>query len=215
MNDQGTGRGWVQLVCQSRFVNPAAVRGHLPETIPVSADGTVVLFGDAYRPAIPLTPGTAVGVRRDPRGFLLVRPVDELRREAEVLQAAADAAREQQRLEQARLDRENQDFNERLNVPARWLPDANPYLVTDWYGKPRRTAPAYHVRLVDDLDEGRLRRRAGEYLCAAANRTTWADLFAITDRNGDRSIRVSCRACLAITRRWTGSETEPVAGGHG
>lgn len=207
MNDQST--GWVKLVRGSRFVNPTAVRGHLPETILVSADGSVVLFGDAYRPATPLTPGTAVGVRRDLGGYLLARPVDGLQREAQIPQAAADAARVQQ-LEQARKDRENQEFNDRLNVPARWLPDANPYLATDWYGKPRRTVPVYHVRLIDDLDAGRLRRRAGEYLCAAANRTKWADLFAITDRNiDDRSIRVSCCACLAVTKRWTDSETRP------
>ena len=202
MSDQGT--GWVKLVRGSRFVNPAAVRGHLPETILVSADGSVVLFGDVYRPTTPLNPGTAVGLRRDLGGYLLARPVDELQREAEIPQAAAHSASGQQLVEGDRKDRENQEFNERLNVPARWLPDANPYLATEWYGKPRRTAPEYHVRLIDDLDAGRLRRRAGEYLCAAANRTKWADLFAITDRNSDdRSIRVSCRACLAITKRWT------------
>lgn len=59
----------------------------------ISADGSVVLFGDAYRPATPpLTPGTAVGVRLDPRGYLLTRPVEKLQREAAALPAAAEQA---------------------------------------------------------------------------------------------------------------------------
>lgn len=199
---------WTELQHTTCFVNPTALRAPVPETVTVNDDGTVTLFGDIYRPAQPLRGGTVLTVSRGPRGNLAVCPASEVDRaeQARAKDAAEAAAERAQAFDQKR--QENRDANQRLNIPATWLPEANPYMTTEWngpHGRPGKRGAVYHIRLTESLHEGRLHREPGDTLCA--NRSKWGDLFDITERNPQafEDHQVTCRACLTVAARWAGA----------
>lgn len=197
---------WTGLRETRQFINPVALRAALPDTVTVNDDGTVTLFGDTYTPVESIPAGTVLRVSRGARGNLSACPADEVARaEAErAAEAAAEAERRRFAVERER--RENRVANERLNIPVAWLPEANPYMTTEWNGPGGRMGKrgaVFHVRLIEDLHDGRLRRSKGETLCSG--RSKWGDLFAIEDRDPTafEAHQVTCRACLATAARWS------------
>ncbi|MGL5827721.1 MAG: hypothetical protein ACRCYU_23375 [Nocardioides sp.] len=204
--------GWVWLNPETGFPDPSAFQQPAPSQAVVNDDGLVRIPGAAYRsyrPNVPIEPGTALAVRRDAVHSLWARPLVDVERE----RAEARAADDQRRREREQENAQARCFNAGLNVPARWLPDANVVASSDWAGRGyQRHTAVHHVRLVERLADGRLTREPGQFLCSGANRSKWGDLVSIEDRvrEADAPVRVSCKACLSIASRWQGaSEASP------
>ena len=198
-------RRWANLRHEGRYVNPAALVAPLPNTVRVKSDGTIALFGDIYTAEATFPPGTDLHIARDARGNMTACSTEDARQiAAKRADDAADDAK-RRRHEQAETRRANRDANEQLGIPTQWIPDANPYVSTDWHGtdRPRRREPTYHVRLLDDLHDGRLHRRKGDTLCKA--NTRWGDLIDrdYRDRYQFEAHRATCRACLKVAARWS------------
>ena len=124
---------------------------------------------------------------------------------------------ERQRKEDAR------NFNANLNIPVKWTLEIKPVLSglqinSSGDGENRRTV--YHILLLEDLNEGRLHRKAGEFLCSH-NKGRFPDLH-VWQRTGEmirsiaktggfiesevtvsmKSCQVTCKKCLQMARRW-------------
>lgn len=103
------------------------------------------------------------------------------------------------------------EFNRALGVPVAWLPDhhfrADGAPATGWSNR------VQHVRLREDLHEGRLHRVRGDWLCRPTRRGH-DELFGVDDREAERGTDasallafspVTCAACLRVCRRWANS----------
>jgi hypothetical protein len=94
-------------------------------------------------------------------------------------------------------------FNKSLKIPARWrvaerIPSAGRYL--------SQKNRAQHVLLLEDIAEGRFRRRRGEFLCKARITNPAAhERLNVIDIDADKSkrVKVDCQKCLEVARkRW-------------
>lgn len=96
---------------------------------------------------------------------------------------------------------ENRMFNKSLNIPVRWKV-AERIPVWSGYINMNRTT---HVLLLEDLQEGRFRRKRGEFLCKAKITNPKAHESINVQDDEDRHMwkRVRCKKCVEIARkRW-------------
>jgi hypothetical protein len=165
----------------------------------VMVQGAVLPFKDATEA---LSPGTSVKVWVD-HDFVCadtahIAREDAARREAE--QRRDEAARAGQLLR----DVADQAFNLALAIPVRWqvgIKDVLSGLSERSDGSGRSRATVNHILLHEDLQVGRLRRVAGDFLCtsgAGSNGKNWAD------QRGEQTGRVTCTRCLALAQKWRG-----------
>lgn len=202
-----TSVSWSRLAAPRGFINPASLRAPIPDGLTVADDGTVVLFGEHYRPEADIAPGTPVVVARDSRGNLTVAPKSDVERsvaEQEAVRAARAVAAEAER-------EANRAVNRALNVPVTWTPDSNPFMSSHWGGAhspASKRGAVVHIRLAEDLHEGRLHRSKGDYLCG--RRSKWGDLHPVDEpaQVGASAQRVTCRSCLRVSDRWSGRTHE-------
>lgn len=94
-------------------------------------------------------------------------------------------------------------FNKALRIPVRWrvaerIPSASRYL--------SQKNRAQHVLLLEDINEGRFKRKRGEFLCKARITNPSAhERLNVIDIDADKSkrVKVDCQKCLEIARkRW-------------
>lgn len=97
---------------------------------------------------------------------------------------------------------ENRIFNKKLNIPVLWKV-AEQIPVLGRYLSMKRTT---HVLLLEDLKEGRFRRKRGEFLCKAKIANPKAhESINVNDSDPERTkwMRVRCKKCLEIAqKRW-------------
>ncbi|RAL20833.1 hypothetical protein [Thermoflavimicrobium daqui] len=101
---------------------------------------------------------------------------------------------------------EAMSFNESLNVPVRWkrahrIGRMKRKVWADGY----RSNSTEHVLLMEDLHDGRLKRKAGQFLCGT--RITNKNAHLILNMGGDdeersKRIKVDCPKCLEVAKRW-------------
>lgn len=122
-------------------------------------------------------------------------------------------------------DRQKRKHRERVDRETRWAADAEPWnaalgIPVDWHinhrmvlsglsrhsnGDGANAVTVWHVVLEQPLAQGRLRRNAGDLLCSKDAGSI--GLSASVERLGDRSRRVTCRACLRLAERLAGTKT--------
>ena len=94
-------------------------------------------------------------------------------------------------------------FNKSLKIPTRWrvaerIPSAGRYL--------SQKNRAQHVLILENLKEGRFKRRRGQFLCGAKITNPAAhERLNVIDIDADKSkrVKVDCQKCLEIARkRW-------------
>lgn len=93
-------------------------------------------------------------------------------------------------------------FNKSLKIPARWrvaerIPSAGRYL--------SQKNRAQHVLILEDINEGRFKRRRGQFLCGAKITNPAAhERLNVVDIDAEKSkrVRVDCQKCLEIAKRW-------------
>lgn len=149
-----------------------------------------------------ISPGTLVEVWRDATGlFVCARAadVDNVR----LAQAARDAATHAARQEQEnRLRAQAAAFNAGLAIPFKWLPGvagddrAQPGATTE---QGRSGDRDVHILLREGLRDGRLIRKAGDFLCRRSSDLGSGKLLAARP---EEAAKVTCKECLTFAKRW-------------
>jgi hypothetical protein len=102
-------------------------------------------------------------------------------------------------------------FNATLHIPVAWkvgIKDVLSGLLERSMGNGRNAATVEHIWLQEDLHEGRLQRKKGDFLCTSAsgsNGKQWSAQTEKTHFDGDGKSylpKVTCQACLKIAQRW-------------
>jgi hypothetical protein len=173
---------------QEGIVNEAGV---------VSVQGQELPFKDATGG---LPPGTPVQVWVDFH-FVCASTADlQAREQARKALAEQEALRHQEEL--ARRRAEDLAFNQTLKLPVKWHPDIKDVLSglsekSDGSGRNRATV--LHIRLREDLTDGRLRRSAGDMLCTSGSKNNGRQWYG---HPYEESGRVTCARCLALAKKW-------------
>lgn len=169
----------------------------------VNDEGVVVVNGQELPfkdGANVLAPGTQVQVWVDFH-FVCASSADIEAREQDRKAQAAEQARQHQ----AALDRRHAEdlaFNRSLQLPVKWHPDIKDVLSglsekSDGSGRNRATV--LHIRLREDLQDGRLRRSAGDMLCTSGSKNNGRQWYG---HAYEESGRVTCARCLALAKKW-------------
>lgn len=92
-------------------------------------------------------------------------------------------------------------FNKSLKIPVRWRVEER---IPTHSGLMKRRRVT-HVLLLEDINEGRFKRKRGEFLCKARITNPGAHQFLnVIDVGADRSkrVKVECAKCREIAQRW-------------
>jgi hypothetical protein len=103
------------------------------------------------------------------------------------------------------------EFNRSLKIPVRWkrahrIGSLRRKAWADGY----RSNSVEHVLLLDDLSDGRLKRKRGDFLCSARITNLSAhQIINMSDSDEQRSKRqkVTCPKCIEIAQRWTNEKS--------
>jgi len=181
-------------------------------TVCVTEDRTVTIKGETlrFRGDAPL-PGTMVEVWLNGAGFFVCATPGEIQRDAQARsqsEAEASAYRHAVR-NAARIDAET--FNSRIMLPVNWgvgIKDTLSGLSENSWGDGRNRATVEHIYLFDALEIGKLKRKAGDFLCTSASNSNgkrWSGIVAEhhVDSDGNQyQPKVTCKACLARAQRY-------------
>lgn len=172
-----------------------------------------VALGGKHLPVkdCPLPAGTNVRVHLAMSGFFYCES------EADI-QARAEQTRELE-LEKKRLQselalkdrQEAQAFNARIQLPVQWCAGHKSVLSglsERSMGNGRNKASVEHILLKEDLSAGRLKRKAGSFLCTTASgsngmRYGSPESSMIYDEHGPAyQPKITCVNCLKAAERW-------------
>ena len=111
----------------------------------------------------------------------------------------------------ARLRTQAEETNAKLNIPVRWTSAQKSVLSglsENSWGDGRNARSVNHVLLLEPLDEGKLKRKAHDFLCTSqagsnGRRFTTPDTSSSGDAHGRYVSRITCKQCLATALRWT------------
>lgn len=182
----------------------------------VGPDRTITLEGVSLRlRAEAPDPDTVVQVWLNGSGFFVCATLDEIEREAQVRRdaEAVEAERERQRLNALRAEAEA--FNARIALPVQWdvgIKDVLSGLTESSWGDGRNKTTVEHIYLLQSLEDGRLKRKKGDFLCTSSSATNGMRYSSIIERghDGDNKTyqpKVTCKACLALAARWMKERT--------
>jgi hypothetical protein len=122
-----------------------------------------------------------------------------------------EAAVERMRLNAVRD--EAQAFNSKIALPVRWdtgIKDVLSGLSPDSWGDGRNKSTVQHILLMEDLESGRIKRGAGDFLCSINsidNGKQWSGQKIERFHDGDGIAyqpKVTCKSCLKLADRWMG-----------
>jgi hypothetical protein len=169
----------------------------------VSSDGAVVVHGlslpfsdDNER----MAPGTKVQVWIS--FDFVCADVAAIEREEQSIREKLAREAEATQAEKERRWAEDRVFNERLVLPVKWqtgIKDVLSGLTEKSDGSGRNRATVNHIRLLEDLHDGRLRRKAGDFLCTSASQTNGLNW---SNQPYEPGGRVTCARCLALAKKW-------------
>lgn len=204
----------ITLTESTGFVDPGLfnlMRGGARRKVVVGDDGKLLVEGVqlVFRdPTEALPPGTAVEVwlARD----YVCATEQELAREAEVQASARqkEAAAWQRKLIDAEANA--RCVNGAIKLPVKWtvgIKDVLSGLSERSDGSGRNKATVNHIFLLEDLNEGRLRRKSEDLLCTSAsgsNGKRWSKQSTEGYEADARStLAVTCKQCLEIAQTLT------------
>lgn len=191
------------------FVSPALFRGGAGFRHPAVVDGDVIT-AEGTRFALadgqdPIPEGSEVLIWMLRTGAVCLTKADIAAHEAEMAAGRAKQAAEQARADQQRRE-EAEAFNAALDLPFRWTPGHRVVLgglsERSW-GNGMNRASVVHIMLSEDFASGRLKRKAGQFLCSSH-----VDAFGSDeDMRHSEGAKVTCKSCLARAATYGGKAT--------
>lgn len=137
--------------------------------------------------------------------------VDIEKKIAEQKAIARQKEEEQRVLENERV-RLAWEFNDSLNIPVKWTPEIKPVLsglTENSMGNGCKKNTVFHIFLLEDLKDGKLKRKKGQPLCGN-DMGKFGELAQSDDPlRREQALKVSCKACLKIAERWQEPEHMP------
>lgn len=182
----------------------------------VAADESVTVAGVVLRfnGEAPTT-DTHVQVWLSGSGFFICATNVEIEAEIQARREVEVSRAESRRQHLNRLRADAEVFNARITLPVRWdvgIKDVLSGLSPASWGNGRNRATVDHVYLLEPLEAGRLKRRAGDFLCTSANGSNgkrWSTTVARGLDGDGRPFqpKVTCKSCLAQSERWKQANT--------
>ncbi|MBC8741703.1 hypothetical protein F6X40_34645 [Paraburkholderia sp. UCT31] len=182
----------------------------------VDADGTVPIFGHKLK-FDPETPAPAAGTKLilcAERWHISAETAEAraAREETEKLRlAVARAEQEQENAQRDAMWRQRaEETNAKLNIPVRWTSGQKSVLSglsENSWGDGRNARSVNHVLLLEPLTDGKLQRRAHDFLCTTQGGSNGRGYSTLDTHSGDAYgnyvSRITCKQCLATAARWT------------
>lgn len=170
--------------------------------VEVDAAGEVVVDGEALQfQGAALPPGTRVRVTCARWITCVSQDAWERDQERRRVEAAADERERTEREDRRRA--EARAFDAGLGVPVQWQPgikDVLSGLSEHSLGDGRKRTTVHHILLLEPLSCGRLSRNAGDFLCTSANGSAGKQWSG--QPGDDRCVKVTCKQCLSLAKRW-------------
>ncbi len=102
------------------------------------------------------------------------------------------------------------EANSKLNIPVRWTSGQKKVLsglMARSAGTGENVRTVNHVLLLENIDDGRLKRHANGFLCttsSGSNGEFWTGYLDAYDSDADGKFvsRITCKQCLSIAERW-------------
>lgn len=135
-------------------------------------------------------------------------------------------AEEQRKLREAREKSEREAYlvrreerakseNAQLLIPVRWTSGRKTVLSglsANSNGDGQNARTVTHVLLLDEISEGRFKRRANSFLCTSASGSDgqgWTGQLWTNDRgvSGPHVSCITCQSCLKLAKRWENPHT--------
>ena len=117
--------------------------------------------------------------------------------------AKKEKAGRRELLNQERTDAET--FNANLTVPVNWRTSIKKGFSERSDRSDKHSVSVAHIEFLEPYKQGRLKRNPGDFLCSKNTGRQWSGHFQHQVLDGEGNFydgRVSCKACLKITRRW-------------
>ena len=174
-----------ELVTTSRFINPQFINAiqsgnHGVSVVQqdgsISVCGTQLIFAGCSKT---LSPGTQVKIHISNRNFYC-QSVEDIECYTQKIAALEQVENAKKSAERAKDREEAIAFNVSLQIPVRWIPGTNIVLSglsakSDGTGRNRATVQ--HVYLLDNLNVGKLKRNAEDFLCGNSSSNFRARYF--------------------------------------
>lgn len=144
------------------------------------------------------------------RYFYLETEEEQQEKKRKIEEQKARDTQEKQERDRKRRE-EALAFNASLNIPVEWGPGVKDvlsgYSEKSW-GDGHNSATVYHVFLKEDIHDGRLQRKKGDFLCSSSSKDNGKNWCGQQERewiDNNREIhrpKVTCKSCLKIAERW-------------
>jgi len=99
-------------------------------------------------------------------------------------------------------------FNQSLNIPVDWhtgYKDVLSGLSENSWGDGTNKATVGHIEFLESLNDGRLKRERGEFLCTKKKGKQWSGDSHLKSIDGDGNCynaKVTCKTCIKAANRW-------------
>lgn len=186
------------------LIHPRALRRFCPGLYPVEEARRLVISGlvlevNVDAPSLPVGERVKVWIGHD--GQFYCQPEAQLYADAKARLKHEPDQRERHHQDSERRA-QAAARNRALNIPVSWRPEVKLVLSglsENSFGSGRYRDSVTHVWLMEALNQGRLTREAGSFLCAPAKGRI-RHISALEASN--YPIEVTCKRCLAIAQRW-------------
>lgn len=182
----------------------------------VAQDGTINVFGEKLSilydsEKTPITPGTPVRVWLE--SFFQCCTVEDYEKSIEDLKKnrAAKELAEKERLD--KIKKEAEDFNRTLLPGVSWVPGQKEVLSglsETSMGNGRRKNTVDHIYLLEDFQQGRIKRKKGDFLCSSSSKMNGQRWSGVVDSSlVDGSMpKITCKKCIEIANRMISCNTK-------
>lgn len=110
---------------------------------------------------------------------------------------------------------EAEAFNAQLHIPVKWVSGYKSVLsglTENSWGDGRNKATVNHILLQEDLENGKIHRKEGDFLCSSSkyqNGKLWTVgssktpiSLAYDGEGNEYQTKITCKSCLQIAKRW-------------
>lgn len=123
--------------------------------------------------------------------------------------------KEEYRILRNKQREEAEAFNAQLHIPVKWVSGYKSVLsglTENSWGDGRNKATVNHILIQEDLEDGKIHRKEGDFLCSSSknqNGKLWTVgssktpiSLAYDGEGNEYQTRITCQSCLKIASKW-------------